>query len=94
MFNVLLFGVHGLTRGDGYHVVDVVDRATAREVVDRTCDTLQNRTDGDGITQTLNHLITDVSNLKVRHQHLEPAQHQPATHRRSSDQEPFPWPDV
>ena len=62
----LLLGVHSLTRGDGNHVIDVINRAATRQIVYWTGDTLKNRTDSDSVTQTLNQLIADISNLEVR----------------------------
>ena len=51
---------------DGNHLVDVVNRASAAEVVDRTGDTLEDRTDGICISKPLNELVSDVSDLKAR----------------------------
>ena len=60
-----------LTSGDGDEVVDILDRATAREVVHRTGDTLQDRTNSSSTSQTLNQLIGDVTYLQTRHhQHV------------------------
>ena len=64
--NYKLFCIHCLTSSDSYHVVDIVNRATTREVVDRTSDTLEDRTDSYGIAEALYELITDVTNLEVR----------------------------
>ena len=47
---VLLLGIHCLTSSNGNHVVDVIYRAATAEVIHRTCNTLQHRTDGDSIT--------------------------------------------
>ena len=67
----LFFSIHSLAGGDGNHVVDVVNGAATREIVHRTGDTLQNRTDSDSIAETLHHLITYVAHLKVReHEHV------------------------
>ena len=61
-----LLSILCLASGDSYHVVDIIYRATTREVVYRTSDTLKDRADSDGTTQTLNELVTDVTHLKVR----------------------------
>ena len=61
-----LLSILCLASGDSYHVVDIIYRATTREVVYRTSDTLKDRTDSDGTTQALNELVADVTNLKVR----------------------------
>ena len=61
-----LLGVLCLASCDSYHVVDVIYRATTREVVYRTGNTLEDRTDSDGTTQALNELVADVTNLEVR----------------------------
>ena len=61
-----LLSILCLASCDGYHVVDVINRATTREVVYRTGNTLEDRTDSDGTTQTLNELVTDVTHLKIR----------------------------
>ena len=60
-----LLSVLCLASCDSYHVVDVIYRATTREVVYRTSDTLEDRTDSDGTTQALNELVADVTNLEV-----------------------------
>ena len=64
--NHYLFGIHGLASRDSHHIVDIVDRATTRKVVHRTCNTLQNRADGDGIAKALHELIAYVTHFKVR----------------------------
>ena len=61
-----LLSILCLASGDSYHIVDIIYRATTREVVYRTSDTLKDRADSDGTTQTLNELVADVTNLKVR----------------------------
>ena len=65
MFYVLLLSVHSLTSRDSHHVVNILYGATTREVVDRTSNTLQDRTDSYGITQTLNELLANITNLQV-----------------------------
>ena len=49
-----LLSVLCLASCDGYHVVDVINRATTRKIVNRTGNTLEDRTDSDGTTQALN----------------------------------------
>ena len=61
-----LFRVHSLTGGNGNHIIDILYGAAARQVVDRTCDTLQDRTNGYGITSALYEFITDITYLQVR----------------------------
>ena len=61
-----LLSVLCLASCDSYHVVDVIYRATTRKIVNRTGNTLKDRTDSDGTTQTLNELVADVTNLEVR----------------------------
>ena len=63
---VLSLCIHSLASCDSYHIVDVIYRATTRKVVNRTSDTLEDRTDSDGTTQALNELVADVTNLEVR----------------------------
>ena len=46
-----LFCIHSLASGDGNHLVDVVNRAAAREVVHWTSDTLKDWTDSIGIAE-------------------------------------------
>ena len=62
----LLFSVHCLASCDSYHVVDILYLATTREVVDRKCDTLKDRTDGNGVAETLNELVRDVAYFEIR----------------------------
>lgn len=67
MLRIWLFlRIHSLTSSDGYEVYDIFNRTAAREIVNRTCDSLENRTKGNGIAKTLNELITDIAYLKVR----------------------------
>ena len=61
----LLLSVHCLASCDSYHVVDVIYRATTRKIVNRTGNTLEDRTDSDGTTQALNELVADVTYLEV-----------------------------
>ena len=61
-----LFCIHCLAGGDCDHLVDVVNRAAAAEVVHRTGDTLEDRTDGVCIAESLNELVGDVSYLEAR----------------------------
>ena len=61
----LLLRVHCLASCDGNHLVDVVYRATAAEVVHWLCDTLEDRTDSVCISKSLNELIGDVTYLKA-----------------------------
>ena len=60
-----LLSILCLASCDSYHVVDVIYRATTRKIVNRTGNTLKDRTDSDGTTQTLNELVADVTNLEV-----------------------------
>ena len=53
----MLFGIHSLACSDGNHLVDVVYRTTATEVIYRACDTLEDRTEGFCSAKTLNHLV-------------------------------------
>lgn len=62
----LLLCVHCLASCDSYHVVDIVYRATTRKVVHWTGNTLKNWTNSDSIAKTLNKLVADIANLKVR----------------------------
>lgn len=63
---MLLFCVHRLAGGDCDHLVDVIYGAAAAQVVDRTGDTLEDRSDGVGASKTLNELVCDVADLEVR----------------------------
>lgn len=63
---LLLLGIHSLTSRDGYHIIDVLNRTTTTQVIDRTGNTLKNRTYGDGIAEALYKFISDVSHLKIR----------------------------
>ena len=63
----LFLSVHCLTSSDSYQVVDVLYRATTAQVVDRTSDTLKDRTDSSSTSETLNQLIGDVSYLEAWH---------------------------
>ena len=66
MFHQMLFCVHCLARSDSNHLVDVVNAAAAAEVVHRTGDTLEDRTNGVSSSKTLNKLVADVSDFEVR----------------------------
>ena len=66
MSHQMLFCVHCLARSDSNHLVDVVNAAAAAEVVHRTGDTLEDRTNGVSSAKTLNQFIADVSYFKVR----------------------------
>lgn len=61
-----VLNIHSLTCRDGYHLVDVVNGATAAQVVDRTCNTLKDWTYGISIAESLNELVCDVTHLKAR----------------------------
>ena len=61
----LLLCCDSLVCSDGNHHVYILYRASAREVVYRTCDTLEYGTDSLGMTKTLNELVTDVSCTEV-----------------------------
>ena len=61
-----LFCIHSLACSDGYHLVDIINRTAAAQVVYRTCDTLEDRSDGICISESLNQLVTDVADLKAR----------------------------
>ena len=63
--NQILFRIHRLASRDGYHLIDVVNRAAAAEVVDRLSDTLEDRTDSVSSAKSLNELVCDVSDLKA-----------------------------
>ena len=63
----MLLGIHCLTSGDGHHLVDVVNRASATEVVHRASNTLKDRTEGNSAAKTLNKLICYVTNFKARY---------------------------
>ena len=61
----LLLRVHGLASCDCNHLVDVVYRATAAEVVNWLCDTLEDRADRICISKSLNELVGDVTYLEA-----------------------------
>ena len=65
MFCSRLLRVHCLASCDCYHLVDVVYRAAAAEVVNRTCNTLEDRSDSVCVTKSLNELVADVTNLEA-----------------------------
>ena len=60
-----LFSVHSLACSDCDHLVDVVNRAAAAEVVHRTGDTLEDRSDGVSIAEALHELVTDVAHFET-----------------------------
>ena len=61
----MLFGIHSLACCNGNHLVDVVYRTSAAEVVHRTCDALQNRTYCHCVAKTLYKFVRNVSYLKA-----------------------------
>ena len=60
-----LLRVHCLASCDCHHLVDVVYRAAAAKVVDRTGDTLEDWSDSVCVTESLNELVADVTNLEA-----------------------------
>ena len=64
-FKAVLFCIHSLASCDRYHLVDVIYRAAAAEVVYRTGDTLEDRTDCICTTESLNELVSDVTYLEA-----------------------------
>jgi hypothetical protein len=60
-----LLSIHCLAGCDGNHLVDVVNRASAAQVVHRASDTLEDRADSVGTAKTLNELVADVANLEA-----------------------------
>ena len=63
-----------MARGDGHHLVDVVHRTAAAEVVHGTCNTLQDGADGLCSAQALHQLVGDVAHLEAgHHEHIGPS---------------------
>ena len=62
-----LLGSNGLVGGNGYHFINVVDGASARQVVYGASDTLEDRTNRGSMTQALHKFIADVAHFKARH---------------------------
>ena len=57
VFNAAFLERDGLIGGDGNHFIDVVCRASAAQVVDRTCNALKNGADGLCMSQALDELV-------------------------------------
>ena len=67
----LFLCVHSLACCDGHHLVDVVNRATTAEVVDRTGNTLEDRTECHCSTEAFHKFVGDVTYLEAwYHQHV------------------------
>ena len=64
MCDKLLFQTDCLIAGDRYHFVNIIDRATAREVVYRSGHTLQDRTYGFCSGKTLHQFISDIAHFE------------------------------
>src|SRR5450830_1634054 len=66
-------GLHGRDRN---HVVHIVGAATARQIVGRLVQALQQRADGDGAAHAFGQLVADIARVQVReHQHVRAAIH-------------------
>ena len=61
-----LFRVHRLASCDSDHLVDVIYRTATAEVIYRTCDTLEDRSDCVSVSKSLNELVCDVTYLEAR----------------------------
>ena len=66
-----LFCIHSLAGSDCHHLVDIIYRAASAEIIYRTGDTLEDRTDRICVSKSLDELISDISDLKAReHEHI------------------------
>ena len=65
-FYFLFFGVHSLAGSNGDEIIDVIHTATTTEIVHRASNTLKNGAYSHCIAQTLDELISDVTNLQTR----------------------------
>lgn len=60
-----LLRVHSLACCDCNHLIDVIYRTAAAEIVYRACNTLENRADSICIAESLNKLVGNVSYLEA-----------------------------
>ena len=66
-----IFQAYSLVAGDDDSLVDVLGATAAREVVDRTCETLEDRAHSLGTGKTLHEFVGDVAHFKTReHEHI------------------------
>ena len=61
-----LFCIHCLAGCDCHHLIDVINRASAAQVVDRTGDTLKDRSYRIGISKSLYKLVCNVADFQIR----------------------------
>ena len=58
------FGCNGLVGSDGNHLIDVIDGASAGEVVHGTRNALEDGTDGGGVAEALHEFVADVADFE------------------------------